>query len=276
MFKSHSEIYPIAGFPEEQEVIIYETLFKPKLTHLQMNEFVNINETSNEILDKSTKRWIINRSNVKVKSSIHDIIIKNGEKRRALQEDIKKLENMISDLELKNSLLIFCMDTPCIIYSNNDIGKYKYLSRPLDINCGYDNNITLIPFWIKLECTYPEWSNDVTGINIIKNDINVAGKHFEILIDGLKEALGWDYRDIKNLIRNNNLSIPGLYTYDYVIGSNIKINYSDGIYLPFEKHLKNKYYMLTTDDTNMMINTVEVKLFLVLEISTKNQNMGFD
>ena len=168
------------------------------------------------------------------------------------------LQNLLKEKELEGYLLKVSTEGPTIIPTDNKIGKYKYLTEPLNLD---DLNIKMYPIWLSINCTHPKWSHDVMAINLIKNKPN---EDMEILIDGMVDLFYCSYSNAKEVIINNELSIPNIYSNNYTVNSNIIMDYDKSEPInEYEQEIKN-YHIRYTTDNEMMINTAKIKFLLVV------------
>ena len=183
----------------------------------------------------------------------------NYNTQRKIEREIFMLQNLLAEKELEGYLLNVSLESPTIIPSDNKIGKYKYLTEPVSID---DLNIKLYPLWLSINCTHPKWSDDVMALNLIKNRYNHK-EDIEILIDGMSELFYCSYSDVRNVIINNELFIPNVYSSDFVLNTNIIIDYDKSEPIDkYEQEIKN-YHLRHTTDEEMMINTAKIKFILV-------------
>jgi hypothetical protein len=194
-------------------------------------------------------------------SDIQDQLDLNQNAQRSIKKDISELTIKLDQLKLEEYLLSHKLDSPTILRSDEYISQYRYLSEPVTIS---ELGITLYPLWLKMECTYPKWSQDFRSINILEYTYFDSGKGYEILTDGLKFITGESYKTCRNFVKTNKLEIPSLYCYDYVLNSNIKIDFSQGEPLDYYKHRQNSYSLARSDDKNMVVNVAEIKFILLV------------
>lgn len=184
-------------------------------------------------------------------------------------DEMEQLKTNLDQLELNEYLLTLKLDSPLIICSTDDkIKKYKYISKPVHI---LDLGLSLYPLWIQMECTYPEWSNDFMSINLINYKDYQTGTGFECLIDSITEGLNCSYRFAQNLILDENLTIPITFIYKCVLGSNLLIDYNNGLKISNYECDKHKYHITCTTDENMVSNTVKIKYVLMIPFNYSNQ-----
>ena len=176
-------------------------------------------------------------------------------------DKIKELKEKLEDLELSEYLLNLKIDCPKIVCSNDDMKKYKYISKPIHLK---HLELSLYPLWIQVECTYPEWSNDFLSINLIDYNTYKKGKGYEHLIDGISNGLNCSYKYAQTLIRSENLSLPLTFIHKIFLGSNLQIDFSTGTKITEAIQSKYEYHFISTIDSNMLLNTVKIKYILIL------------
>ena len=178
-----------------------------------------------------------------------------------IQAKISKLEQQLTASRVKEHLLNLKSMGPVIVPSDDQIGKYKFLSQPLFLP---SLGIKLYPLWISNECTYPKWSKDFTCLNIVDYEVFNHGKGYEVLIDGIQNSLYCTYSESQKFIKEHNLTIPRTYHFNYTLYSNIKIYYSKGVPIEYHQHKNKNYHICCSDDENMVLNTSQIKYILVL------------
>ena len=192
--------------------------------------------------------------------NLEEKIKENYKQQIKIEREILLLQNLLKEKELEGYLLNVSVDGPTIIPTDNKIGKYKYLTEPLQLD---ELNIRMYPLWFDINCTHPKWSKDIMAVNLIKNRYNNQ-EDMEILINGISEAFYCSYSKAREAIIDNDLSIPNLYSSDYIVNSNIIIDYDKSEPITkYEQDIKNYHIRYTTDD-EMMINTAKVKFILVV------------
>lgn len=191
---------------------------------------------------------------------VMDMILESQEAQSDIRRKIRELENMLNEELLNEYLLKRKLESPLLIQSDLNMGKYKYITKPIYIK---NLKMYLYPVWLNLECTYPIWSDDIMAINIVRYE-NRVGKGLEILLEGLKKSLGLSYDECKKLINKGKIEIPLTIITNCRIGSDIKIDFNKGEHISYYEFKKRSYYLLCTDDNEMKINTVKIKYILLL------------
>jgi hypothetical protein len=184
-------------------------------------------------------------------------------KKCKIKDEIEKLKNKYEDLDLTEYLLNLKLISPVIIFTDKNAGKYRYISHPVHLS---DLKISLYPLWIQLECTYPEWSNDFLSMNLVNYSDYKTGTGFECLTDAVVEGLKCSYKFARELIINNNLSIPITLILDCNMGSNVLIDFDKGMKISKTECKKHNYHISITTDENMVSNIAKIKYILVVPI----------
>ena len=181
------------------------------------------------------------------------------ERRKTIGHEIDKLKELLKNIQLDEYLLENKLYGPKLLAVNKELGKYRYLTEPLFI----DNlNITLYPIWLSLKCVHPKWSQDVMSLNIISYSSDLLGEQ-EILIDGLYHLFN-NYKKTKNFIEYNELTIPIFYPHEYIINSNIIINFNESTLLKSYQFENMNFISWNTSDSQMMVNVIKSKFILII------------
>lgn len=190
------------------------------------------------------------------------------EKQAMIKEETTKLKEELQKAEVEEHLLRQKLNSPILVPTDEKIGKYRFLSEQLSLP---ELGITLCPVWLSTECTYPCWSKDFMSLNIVNYEDFDIGKGYEILIEGISKGLRSSYSDSIQMITDHKLYIPNTYHFNYVLDSNIRIDFSTGIPIKYHQHRNKKYHLSCSDDENMLLNTVKIKYILVLPYNYSSQ-----
>ena len=195
------------------------------------------------------------------------IFIKNQKKQ--IKDKITHLNDQLNNLEIDEYLLNIKSESPKLIFTGKNIGKYRYISEMVYID---HLKLYLYPVWLQIECTYPKWSRDYLSINLVQYYDYLEGVGYECLIDGLVSGLGCSYETAKNIIIDENLNIPPTFIFDCNIGSNFIIDFDSGIPVSRGEVSKQSYHLTVTDDENMVSNIAKIKYILILPRYFSDQN----
>lgn len=192
--------------------------------------------------------------------SVEDQIKLNRDEQRKIEYEISTLKDLLKEKKLEEYLLNTKTKGPVLLPTDNHMGKYQFLTQVLTIN---KLDITIYPIWLSIGCTHPKWSNDIMSINLLRS-VTEDTDDMEVLIDGISKYLNMDYFEARKFIQKNELSIPVLYSTDYKLDSNLRINFDLSEPIEPYEHRNKNYHLKYTDDDNMMINTAEIKFILVV------------
>ena len=196
--------------------------------------------------------------------TIEEQISINYNDQKKIKYEIDMLKELLIEKEIEGYLLQSKIKGISLLASDNNIGKYKFLTEKLKLpNLG----ITMYPLWLNMCCTYPKWSQDILSLNLICGD--ESGEETEILIDGFynlskKHNLNWSYNKILKLIKKHDIIIPMFYCIDYKNNSNIQINFTLSEPIEIYEHNMKDYLIKYTNDDDMMINSVKIKFILII------------
>jgi len=199
-------------------------------------------------------------SPIKNKRNLEDQININHREQKKIESEIDRLRSLLKDKKIEGYLLETKKEGISLLTANDKIGKYKFLTQKLTLE---KLKITMYPIWLSLRCTHPKWSTDILSLNLIKSNYGES-EYIEILIDGISKYLNCTFLDARKIIEDNDISIPFIYSNDYKLNSNLRINFN--LSQPIDKceHQKKVYYLKYSDDENMMINTANIKFILVV------------
>lgn len=193
-------------------------------------------------------------------SEIQEQINKNQELQRNIQKEIQTLQYNLNQVKLEEQLMYFKIIGPHLVQANSSVSKYQYIYKSVSIP---QIGISLFPVWLSLECTYPRWAKNINAINIV-----VCGNdhQYEVLIDGLHKSLGCAYEQCGDLVKTYNIKIPSTFITGKLSSDNVSIDFSKGSALDFDEHKRKNYYIINSEDDDMVINQVKIKYILSMPI----------
>ena len=185
-----------------------------------------------------------------------DLLELNQQKQEKIKKAIEKLENLLQKTKITNFLLESSQKSPKLVVADRLLGKYQYLTERVII---LKLQVTLFPVWLKIPCTHPKWSRDIMMVNLIYEDTQ------EILIDGIYQTFQCSYFKARQLIEEYHLFIPIFCLVDYLVGTNIVVDYDRSEEISSSEHRKKKFCLRNSyHDDEMMINTAQVKFVLIV------------
>ena len=185
-----------------------------------------------------------------------DLLTINQQKQDKIKRTIQKLENVLQKTKITGFLLESSQKGPKLIVADRLLGKYQYLTERVIIP---KLQVTLFPIWLDIPCTHPSWSKDIRMVNLIYEDTQ------EILIDGIYRTFQCSYSKAVELITLYQLSLPIFCLVDYLVGTNIIVDFEASEEISASEHKKKRFCLRNvSDDQEMMINTARVKFILIV------------